>query len=86
MSQTTLAIEKSCIEAREKLSKIGIEDQIQSELDWVLGSYGFDKNPVGLYEVGGKALNALKDYKGQKPRSIAKKVITDFEKALSAQN
>lgn len=85
MSQTELAIEKSCVEAREKLGKIGIEEQIQAELDYVLGSYGYDKNPVGLYEIGAKALEALKSYKELKPRAVSKKLITDFEKALRSQ-
>ena len=60
-------IEKACISAKEKLESLGIEDQIQAELEYVIGSYNFDKNPVGLYEIGGKAFKALEAYKTEHP-------------------
>ncbi len=78
-------IEKACVEAKEKLESLGIEEQIQSELDYVLGSYSFDKNPVGLYEIGGKALKALEAYKADNPRKVSKKLITDIENALKTK-
>ena len=58
-------IENACAAALEKFQKIGKEKyaEIQSKLEYVLGSYRFDGNPVGLYEVGAKALKDLKKYK-----------------------
>lgn len=75
-------IEKACINAKEKLESLGIEDQIQAELEYVIGSYGFDKNPVGLYEIGGKAYKALESFKTENPRKVSKKLLTDIEGAL----
>ena len=78
-------IEKACVEAKEKLESLGIEESIQSELDYVLGSYNFDRNPVGLYEIGGKALKALEAFKVDNPRKVSKKLIGDIETALKSQ-
>ena len=77
-------IEKACKDALEKLKKIGLDKyaDVQSKLEYVLGSYGFDKNPVGLYEVGEVALKELKKYKKLKPRLVSKKLINDLEKAI----
>ncbi|MEL6561021.1 MAG: hypothetical protein AAFQ94_22710 [Bacteroidota bacterium] len=75
-------IEKACINAKEKLESLGIEDKIQAELEYVIGSYGFDKNPVGLYEIGGKAYKALESFKTENPRKVSKKLLTDIEGAL----
>ena len=77
-------IEKACKDALEKLKKICLEKyaDVQSKLEYVLGSYGFDENPVGLYEVGEIALKELKKYKKLKPRLVSKKLIEDLEKAI----
>ena len=81
-----LKIEQACIDAKEKLEKLGIEDEIQGKLEWVLGSYANDGNPEGLYEVGALALEALKEFKKSKPRSVTKKLIEDLEKGLQEQS
>ena len=75
-------IEKACIDAKEKLESLGIEEKIQAELEYVLGSYSYDKNPVGLYEIGGKAYKALESYKEDHPRKVSKKLLGDMEAAL----
>ena len=77
-------IEKACEAALEKFQKIGLEKytDIQSKLEYVLGSYRYDGNPVGLYEIGDLALKALKKYKKEKPRLVSKKLVDDLEKAL----
>lgn len=79
-----LKIEKACEAAFEKFQKIGLDkySDIQSKLEYVLGSYRYDGNPVGLYEIGDLALKALKKYKKEKPRQVSKKLIEDLEKAL----
>ncbi len=78
-------IEKSCQAALEKFQKIGIEkyDDIQSKLEFVLGSYHYDHNPVGLYEYGEKALKLLKAYKKEKPKAVSDKLINDLENAVN---
>ena len=77
-------IEKACSAALEKIQKIGLDKyaDIQSKLEYVLGSYKYDGNPVGLYEIGEKALKELKKYQKEKPRLVSKKLITDLETAL----
>lgn len=86
MSNTTqkLKIEKACEAALEKFQKLDDEKNadIQSKLEYVLGSYKFDGNPVGLYEIGTSALKSLKKIKKEKPRAISKKLVDDLEKAL----
>lgn len=56
--------------------------EITSKLEYVIGSYDFDKNPVGLYEIGGLALPILKKAKEKFGRKVTKKLLTDLEKAL----
>lgn len=77
-------IEKACLAALDKFQKIGLAKyaDIQSKLEYVLGSYGYDANPAGLYEIGAKALTNLKKYKKEKPRLVSQKLIDDLEKAL----
>lgn len=83
---SSILIEKACLEAKEKLETLGVEPTLQEELAWVIGSYNYDSNPVGLYEIGGKALDALKDVKKGSPRKVSKKLIDTLEKAISEQN
>ena len=80
-------IEKACAAALEKIQKLGLEKfaDIQSKLEYVLGSYGYDGNPVGLYEIGALALKALKKFKKEKPRLVSKKLIDDLEKAIKSK-
>ena len=83
---SAILIEKACVEAKQKLESLGVEQTIQEELAWVIGSYNYDSNPVGLYEIGGKALEALKEVKKGSPRKVSKKLIDTLEKAISEQN
>ena len=77
-------IEKACEAALEKFQKIGLEKYAgtQSKLEYVLGSYRYDGNPVGLYEIGAIALKDLKKYQKEKPRLVSKKLIDGLENAL----
>ena len=77
-------IEKACEATLEKFQKLGLDkfSDIQSKLEYVLGSYRYDSNPVGLYEIGALALKDLKTLKKEKPRSVAKKLIEDLETVI----
>ncbi len=57
--------------------------EIQSKLEFVIGSYDFDKNPVGLIEIGAVALNKLNEIKQKDPKKVTKKVITDLQSSLT---
>lgn len=75
-------LEKVSEEALDKLKSLGLEEQLQSELEWCLGSYRFDRNPIGLRQVAGRALSVLNAEKEKKTKGVTAKLIGDLEKAL----
>jgi hypothetical protein len=78
-------IEAASNEALKKLQELGIEQQLQSDLEWCLGSYRHDKNPTGLYEVLGRTLTVFNAEKAKKTKGITVKLIGELEKALKIQ-
>lgn len=68
---------KACGTAIEALKKLDSNDysQLEAELEYVIGSYGYDKVPTGLHLVGKKALKRLKAIKEEKPRADRKSVV-----------
>lgn len=81
----TEKLRNACEAAVTAFTKINKEEYapIQSNLEYCLGSYDYDKNPAGLYEYGNVALTDLKSYKEANPRKVNKKIITDLEKSLT---
>lgn len=79
-------LEKACKEALAQFEKIGDEKyyDIRSKLEFVLGSYGFDGNPMGLHEFAKKSSQLLKKYKEKYPRKVSQKLIDDVDKAVKA--
>jgi len=67
----------------EKLESLNIESQLQSDINWCLGSYSHDNNPIGLYQVAAKAFAVLKTEHSKKTKGITAKLISDIEKALA---
>jgi hypothetical protein len=55
---------------------------LQSKLEYCIGSYDHDKNPSGLVEYGKIALKKLTALKEKSPKKVTKKVLTDLEKSL----
>jgi len=82
---TNEKLEKASKDALAQFEKIGDEKyyDIRSKLEFVLGSYGFDGNPVGLYEYAKKSSDLLKKYKTKHPRKVSKKLIDSIDKAVS---
>jgi len=78
-------LRNACQDALQVFQKIKDEkyQDIQSKLEFCIGSYDYDQNPSGLYEFGNLALNNLKDIKSASPRKVSKKVIENLEKHLS---
>ena len=64
----------------KKLKDLGIDNQLQADLEWCLGSYKADNNPVGLYEMAKRALLVFKDNKSTK--GVTAKLISDLEKVV----
>ncbi len=79
-------IRTACFQAFETFQKIGDpkNDEIQSKLEFVVGSYDYDKNPIGLYEIGKLALPKLTKIKEKNSKLVTKKLLTDLKKALKA--
>lgn len=71
--------------ALNKLRELDIEHQLQRDIEWCLGSYRADGNPVGLYENAGKALAVFRNEKEKKTKGVTLKLIGDLEKALKQQ-
>ena len=76
------SIEKVSEEALAKLQELGIEEQLQRDLQWCLGSYRADGNPVGLYGNAKKALTVFQYEKEKKTKGVTTKLINDLEKAV----
>lgn len=66
--------------ALKKLKELGIDGQLQADLEWCIGSYKADKNPIGLYEMVRRALAVFKENKSNK--GVTTKLINDLEKVV----
>ena len=80
----TVPIEDLSKSILDKLKAASLSPELQSEMEWCLGSYGHDKNPVGLFQTSAKALPILKEELAKKTKGITAKLIGDIEKALNA--
>lgn len=77
-------LKQSCEGAVVAFQKLKTDEytDIQSKLEWCIGSFENDNNPVGLHEYGAKSLEVLKSVKAEQPRKVTKKVIDNLEKAI----
>jgi hypothetical protein len=73
-------IVKASETALKKLKDLGIDNQLQADLEWCIGSYQADKNPTGLYEMVRRSVAVFKDNKATK--GVTAKLISDLEKAV----
>lgn len=79
-------LEKACKDALAQFEKLGDEQfyDIRSKLEFVLGSYGFDGNPVGLHEYAKKSSDILKKYKQKYPRKVSQKLLESIDSAVDS--
>lgn len=84
MNAVNEKLKQSCEEAVVAFQKLKTDsyNDIQSKLEWCIGSFENDNNPVGLHEYGTKSLEVLKSAKAKQPRKVTKKVIDNLEKAI----
>lgn len=75
-------IEKVSTDALEKLKALGIEEQLQRDLQWCLGSFRADQNPSGLQETAKKALVVFQNEKEKKTKGVTASLINDLEKIV----
>jgi hypothetical protein len=78
-------IVKVCEASLAKLVELDKEFQLQSEINWCLGSYNNDQNPVGLYHMAERALAVFKEELSRKTKGVTSKLVGDIEKALKAR-
>ena len=83
-SNGALSIEEACELAFSKLNALDIEHPLQADLQWCLGSFRADGNPIGLYQMLDRALVVLEREKVAQTKGITAKLITDLSKALKA--
>ncbi len=75
-------IEKVNEEILKKLQSLNVEQALQADIDWCLGSYRNDNNPSGLYVMAERALQVFTFELSKDPKSVPTKLIKDIEKAL----
>ena len=83
---SSLSIEQACTDALNKLKELGIHEQLQNDIEWCLGSYRADGNPVGLYSMAERALTVFQEERAKKSKGVTAKMISDIEKAIEAKS
>jgi hypothetical protein len=84
-SNPTQLIEDVCIASLAKLQELELDYQLQSEINWCLGSFRNDGNPVGLYLMAERALGIFKTELGAKNKGVPAKLVKDIEAALKTR-
>lgn len=75
-------LEQASVAALEKLRSLNIEADLQAQLEWCIGSYRYDQNPIGLMEAVKQALAVLKAEQARKTKGVTATLIASIEKAL----
>jgi hypothetical protein len=68
----------------EKLIELKLEDQLQADLEWCLGSYSHDKNPVGLIDSLKRSVEVFKAALSKKAKGVTTKFVAEIENALKS--
>jgi hypothetical protein len=75
-------LQKISEETLKKLQALGIEQQLQADLAWCIGSYSHDKNPIGLRQMLERSQIILKHEQAKKTKGITSKLIDDLAQLL----
>jgi hypothetical protein len=76
------SIEKVSEDTLTKLRALNLDQNLQNDIEWCLGSYRADQNPIGLYDAAERALAVLKSEREKKTKGVTAKLISDLEKTL----
>jgi len=76
-------IEKVSEDIIAKLKSLNIEQQLQADLEWCLGSYRYDQNASGLLEVIKRAFDILKQEQARKAKGVTATLLKSIEKVFS---
>lgn len=71
--------------ALAKLKALDLDAQLQADMEWCLGSYRSDRNPVGLIETCERALQIFKAQLAQKKKGVTKTLVTSLEAVVAAR-
>ena len=77
------SIENVSEEVLSKLKSLQFDTQLQSDIEWCLGSYYHDQNPVGLYETAERALALFKEELDKKTKGVTAKLVIEIETVLA---
>jgi hypothetical protein len=77
------SIEQVTESVLDKLRTLNIEHQLQADLEWCLGSYRFDSNPVGLVDALNRTLVIFKAEQIKKTKGVTATFISSIEKVLA---
>jgi len=82
----TEKLRNACEAATQVLEKLNLDEYtgLKSTLDYCIGSFDYDNNPVGLVEYGEVALKELTAFKEKNPRKVNKKILADLQKGLQS--
>lgn len=91
MTKINENLKEACVEAIVAIDKTKAQEfgEVKAKLEYVIGSYEYDKNPIGLHEIGKIAYTDLVGYKEANPKKVTKKALDKIGKAISkfeAQN
>jgi hypothetical protein len=78
-------IEKASHDALSKLKALDIEHQLQADIEWCIGSYHSDMNPVGLFDMVNRSITVFKTELQKKTKGVTAKLISDLEKAVASK-
>jgi hypothetical protein len=67
------------------LRKLNIDQQLQADIEWCIGSYHADKNPIGLFDMVNRALPILKTELARKTKGVTAKLITNLEQVIKTK-
>ena len=73
-----------CTAALDKLRELNLDYQLQGEIEWCLGSYANDGNPIGLYVMAERALHEFKNITATQPKAVPLKLMKDLEQAAKS--
>jgi hypothetical protein len=82
-AKSSIDLDKLSEDILSKLKTLNIEQQLQADLEWCLGSYRYDQNASGLVEVIKKAFEILKQEQIKKTKGITAAFLNNIEKAFS---
>jgi hypothetical protein len=68
----------------EKLITLSLDVQLQADIEWCLGSYGHDRNPVGLIDSLNRAAQVFKAELSNKTKGVTAKFVTEIEEAIKS--